>query len=86
MEWTKAAEEKMQEILVAIPAMVRDMAEYSARNKAEEKAEDRDSNIVEIDDAIAGFIVATPFNMRRFIKPTLTKAGVDLAKFTHLLP
>lgn len=86
MEWTKEAEDKMHEILQAIPAMMRDMAEDSARNKAEEKAEDRESSVVEIDDAIAGFIVATPFHMRRFLKPTLEKSGVDVAKFAHLLP
>lgn len=86
MEWTQEAENKLKEILAEVPAMVRDMAEYAARNKAEEKAEDRESKVVELDDAIAGFIVATPFHMRRFLKPTLEKSGVDLAKFTHLLP
>jgi len=81
MEWSKEANDKLKEIMEEIPAMVRDMAEDAARNKAEEKAEERGSRVVELDDAITGFIAATPFPMRRFLRSTLEKKGIDVSKY-----
>ncbi|MDA8235345.1 MAG: hypothetical protein M0Z31_11185, partial [Clostridia bacterium] len=59
----------------------RDMAEGAAREKAQEKAEERGGKLVELDDAIAGFIAATPFPMRRFLRPVLEKKGLDPSKY-----
>ncbi|MHB8170780.1 MAG: DUF2621 family protein [Thermincolia bacterium] len=81
MEWTTEAEGKLKDILAEVPSMVRVMAEGAARKKAEEKAEDRGKKVVELHDAVAGFIAATPFPMRRFLRPVLEKKGIDPSKY-----
>ena len=81
MQWTEEAKEMLNTLLQAIPAMMRSLAESPMKEKAEEYAEENGAQTVERIHSIAGFIIATPFPMRKHLKGTLEKAGVTAEEY-----
>lgn len=82
MQWTNEAEVLINSLLQTIPSLMRGLAENPMKEKAEEYAEEHGSTIVERSHAIAGFIIATPFPMRKHLKAALEKQGVAPQEFS----
>ena len=82
MKWTKEAEESFAELLQAIPSLMRGLAEGPMKDKAEEYAQEAGAHQVERAHAVAGFVIATPYPMRKHLKKALDKAGIPNEEYS----
>lgn len=85
MLWSKEGKEMIENLLQSIPSMMRNLAEGPMKEKAEDYAQEHDAEVVERIHAIAGFIIATPFPMRKHLKGALEKAGVTAEEYGNWL-
>lgn len=82
MQWTNEAKILFNDLLKTIPSLMRGLAENPMKEKAEEYAEEHGGKIVERSHAIAGFIIATPFPMRKHLKSALQKLDVKPEEYS----
>lgn len=82
MQWTQEATESFDKLLEVIPALMRGLAEGPMKEKAEDYAEEAGAQQVERSHAVAGFIIATPFPMRKHLKKALEKAEIPIEEYS----
>lgn len=84
MDWTKQAEEKLNEFLLQVPESIRDQTRDGARREAESYANEKQIKIIDLDQVVAGFIFATSASQREELKEKLKRCGVDWYKYREL--
>lgn len=90
MEWSSSGERALNKLLsniphVSVPGWTREKIEEEARRRlveaAEEKAKERDSELVEEVDLVEGIKKQTPLNKRKQVIKYLKKSGIDVTKY-----
>jgi Protein of unknown function (DUF2621) len=77
VNWNSEAREIVSDLLLELPAPVRDQVRQSAEYRAEALAEDGGLREVPVEVAVRAFIEATPADLRQRLKHTLNYRGID---------
>jgi hypothetical protein len=77
VNWHSDAREIIDDLLLELPAPVRDGVRQGAEYRAEALAEDAGMREVPVEVAVRAFIEATPADLRERLKHTLNYRGID---------
>ena len=81
IKWDEDARKKYQEITESLPQFHRTIARQLVRQKAEELAKERKSEIVEVRDLVIAFFQEVPPAFKDMMKKLLSKHGIDYSEY-----
>jgi hypothetical protein len=82
MEWNQDAKGLLEELVMPIPVFVRPMVKKKITTTI---LNDVKGDVVEVNDVVKGYILASPGDMQEKAIKLLKEKGIDLAPFEVLL-
>lgn len=83
MEWSEGAENLVVALGKMVPETLRMLAQMSAKDEAEQVAQDRGADEVDVDDAMRGWIRVTPPDQRNGLIAVIESLGLEPERYVN---
>ena len=81
MEWSDGAENVLTALAKMVPESLRLLARLSAKDEAESIASERSADLVDVDDAMRGWIRVTPPEQRNSLIAVIESLGLEPERY-----
>jgi len=83
ISWEKSVEEKFEQMIAKIPAVMRPIARDQVYKKAEALVKDDSRGEINEKDMVDAFFEATPFGFHGPMKTDMESVGIDYAQYGY---
>ena len=83
MQWSEGAENLVVALGKMVPETLRMLAQMSAKDEAEQVAQDRGADEVDVDDAMRGWIRVTPPDQRNGLIAVIESLGLEPERYVN---